>query len=310
VLAYAIFLRMRSSAWSLPDALARSAVVLLVGVAGAATLAWNQRSTPPLTPDRSQLTLLRAAHSRPWLSSGFVKGQLASREQVLSRIAFAAPGPNPRIALRVADLPPGRYAIETPTPAPPETLSMELGREAWPLMTWDATQGAAEVTLVSPVHSISVTSSLPESPSRMRLRWLGSVADAAGEPALRVTRYGRWLVYSLDPWSYVETGGFWTAGDRTTRVIVADETGRSDAFHLRLEAGASPVRVRLQRGGWSQGFDLGPGQRHSLTVPSSASHLPLSLHVNGQFRAADAFGDRADGRSLGIWAAITDTAGR
>lgn len=310
--AYAICRRSGRGAARHGSVVAGAAVSLVLAISVGASLAWTARDAQARTPDRSQAALLRTADSRGWLSSGIVHGTFVEREQVLSRIAFAAPGVEPRTLLRIADVPAGRYSIDASTAAPGESLSLEVGRDAWPLATWaPAVDGRAglELALVTPVHSIAVRSSVPAPVSRVRLRRLAGFPQALREPALRVTRYGQWLVYSLDRWSYVETGGLWIAGDRTSSIVVADVEGRSAGFELQLEAGPSPVRLEATRAAWTAEIDLAPGERRRLGVPQSDGPAPVALTVAGGFRAATAFGTRGDGRWLGVWLSLAEASG-
>lgn len=274
-------------------------------------LGWRIRGIQPWTPDVSQASLLRARARSSWLQNGLSReGRFVQRDEVLAGLAFEAPGFDNSTLLVVPDIPPGRYRIGVSGAAqdPRTRLTLELGRDAWPIWSWNAASAseAPDFVLVTPVHSLRVLGRPPQ-PRMLRVRLL---ADARGQStvaedvALRVTRYTRWLVYSLDRWTYMETGGFWTAGDRSARIVVAEVNGMSDAYALQLEAGPAAVQVRLRVGHHTQEVGLDAGHRTRVVVPAMSSPAPLDVAVRGGFDAASAFSNPADRRWLGVWVSI------
>ena len=240
--------------------------------------------------------------------------RLVTRDQIVTGVAFAAPGAGATL-LHVPDVPPGRYRVDVSGAIPDETLTLEAGREAWPIWSWKAgsPNDAPEFTLVTPVHSLRVIGS--STPARARQVRLFAVApfqatSSSNAVAIRVTRYGRWFVYSLDRWSHLETGGFWTTGHRTTQIVVADIDGMSASYALQLEAGPRDVAVRIGDARGVQDIALAAGQRTQVVVPAASVVAPLAISVQGGFDAASAFANRADRRRLGVWVSIASTNGR
>jgi hypothetical protein len=213
----------------------------------------------------------------------------------------ASPGAYSRTLLNVPWVPAGRYRIHVqPEPGSDgdTTLSLEVGRDAWPLWTWRASRvaEASESALVMPVHSVSVRG---EARSPRAATVLLQPGRQLGKPeprsvAERVTRYGRWLVYSLDRYSYMERGGFWCAGDRVSRVVVADVNGARDSYVLALEAGPAPVRAPITSVKAHHDVRLSAGERARLQMPADPEVAPVSLDRRRQLP-----GGRRVPRSIG-----------
>lgn len=283
---------------------------LVAWIAGGLGAAWSMRGVLPLTSDRSQAHLLRESFRSPWLRTAWSREGPTDRNRLLSRMAFAMRGSDASELLSVAEVPPGRYRIEASGVSSRSPVRLELGRDAWPSWSWDAAgPGAApEFVLVTPVHSLRVVGESPLPPA-LEVR---VVADARARPiatdetASRVTRYGRWLVYSLDSGSHMETGGFWAAADRATRLVISDVGGTSPAFALSLEAGPAGVVIQVRGPFGAEDRVIAAGARTRVDVPAAASPAPIEIAVQGGFEAGAAFANRADRRRLGVWVAVED----
>jgi hypothetical protein len=281
--------------------------------------------TDLLTPDRSQLALLHRTSAR-WRSSGFVAGTgLVERRDLISRLSFRAPGRDDSTLLFVPRVPAGSYRIsadtvggevdrnisDTVSGEVDPVLALELGRGAWPSWTWQAGRltDAPSFTLVLPLHSLTVRTTSAGARRGIRLQVRAPLSHHTSSSqfvAERVTRYGELLFYSLDTATFVETGGFWLAGDREARFLVADGDGSAIASTLRVEAGPSPVTLRVQiaAGSVDRLVSLSAAERTSIEIPRMVQPQVVSVRVEGGFSAAQAFQQPGDGRWLGAWATV------
>ena len=269
-------------------------------LAVASSAAWALRPTSARTTDRSQLALLQQS-ARPWLSTPWRRGRPAgSIDEVLRALAFESPGDrDPRIALHVPYPPAGRYQIEVTPPkdaSPGGLLALEAGgRGTAPLWSWavGAPELAPSLTTVMPVHSFRVTSSDVQDGAGVRVRLIplgreqvaSSVTDLVAE---QTARYGDTLVYLVDSALSVETGGFWLAGDRRTRMVVARLDGTASDVTLQFEAGTLPVTVQLARGAWHQTISIADRGRGSIDVPGAPRVELMELDVIGGERQRSA----------------------
>ncbi len=247
-----------------------------------ATGAWMLRGVDPLQSDRAQLELLQSS-PRAWLDTGFVSGRgVTSPDDVIGRLRFSAPADG-RLTFLAPRVPAGHYRliVDNAGAEGAMTLSLELGRNAWPLQTWTTNQPAPELNLSLPVHSIRVLadSARPTYPA-VRLQ-VDRVDRTSGHPtALHVTRYGSLDVYALDSAATMETGGFWLPASRRTAFVVTDVGGKAPSMVLTLES-ADAVTVQVSRGAWHQEQHLRAGARVEVVVPASDPLQALTFEVSG-----------------------------
>jgi hypothetical protein len=255
---------------------------IVIWITASATGAWMIRGVEPLQPDRGQLELLQSSPRR-WLDTGVLSGEgVTSPDTVLGRLRFAAPA-DERILFLGPRIPAGHYrlVLENITAEPPTTLSLELGRNAWPIETWTAATPTLEFSLALPVHSVRVVAdtAAPNLPD-VRLE-VNRVRRRSTLPtALHVTRYGSLDVYAFDSAPTMETGGFWIPGNRHVAVVVSDRDGNAPAMVVTLES-AESAAVRLARGPWQQEHSVRAGTRTQVRVPASAPLSALSFEISG-----------------------------
>jgi hypothetical protein len=254
---------------------------IVAWITASATGAWMIRAVDPLQRDRAQLELLQSSR-RAWLETGFTsRDGVIPASDVVTRLSFRAPADD-RVVFLAPRPPAGRYRliVDNPT-AKGATLSLELGRDAWPIRTFPENERVLEFTLALPVHSIRVVADRPgASPPIVRLE-VDRIQHRSTDPtALRVTRYGKLDVYALDSAPAMETGGFWIPIDRPTDLVVSDQDGNTPAIVLTLES-ETGATARVSRGGWRQDNYLSPGASSEIVVPGSETALPLRFDISG-----------------------------
>jgi hypothetical protein len=284
-----------------------ASIAVLVWMTSGAVAGWGWHGVVPWTPDRGQLRLLHAAPS-PTLALGLVgpSPQFVSRDTALSASKIAMPLMDTSTVLHVPFVPAGRYAIEvaSTTAAPTPILTLELGRNAWPFLEWSPQPGAGAVTfslatamyLVRVVADQAVKTSLPA----VRLQPMSVVASASSaDVALRATRYGTLVVYSLDSYSYPEPDGFWMAADRTGRVLVTDADARPISHLMTFEAGDAAAVVHVTRAAFSTMVTLAPHARERLVIADADQAAPVQFTVSGGSTLP-----AGDGRRLGVFVRV------
>lgn len=273
-----------------------ASTVTIVWLTTGASLALLRRDVPPWTADRGQLRLLQTAGSST-LDLG-IRGpapRVVSRDDALSSLGISmSTTETTPVLLHVPFVPAGRYQIgidsspATADTASSPTLTLELGREAAPFATWAAadTASAPSLSLAVPIWSIRVIASVPmrQLAGAVRLKPVLVSTPASSPPgiALRATRYGAIVVYSLDPYTYVEREGFWLAADRQGSVVVTDVDGRSVPHVLHLEGGPTAVMLTFERGSFTRTVALAPGASATVAIPEDPGRVtPLRFVVSG-----------------------------
>ncbi len=311
----------RTSAETTRSSWLTASTATIVWLTIGASVALLQREAPPWTPDRGQLRMLYAATS-PALSRGVhgpawheINGRAApahftTRDSALSSLSIATPaGHGTPTRLHVPFVPAGRYTIDVERPAsaidePPPRLSLELGRDAVPFTRWFATSTASAPTfsLAVPIWSVRVAADSAGAP--MRTVRLQPQVVTAPPPlvdgyALRATRYGNFVVYSMDPYSYVESNGFGLAADRQGRVIITDIEGRPAPYVLDVESGPVTATVTFERGAFKGAVSVMPGISERVSVPEEPGPVaPLRFTVSGGSWSRD-------GRRLGAFVRVS-----
>jgi hypothetical protein len=290
-----------------------ASTVTIVWLTSGASLALLWRDVPPWTPDRGQLRLLQTAGSST-LELG-IHGpapRFVSRDEALSSLGISMPTTETTpVLLHVPFVPAGRYQIgvdlsaATTDASSSPTLRLELGREAAPFAIWAASDSASapSFSLAVPIWSIRVLASEPTRRLAGAVRLTPVLVSAPSSPtpgiALRATRYGALVVYSLDPYTYVEREGFWLAADRQGSVVVADVDGRAVSHILHLEGGPAAVTLTVARGSFTRTVALAPGATERVAVPDDlGSVAPLRFVVSGNGAAS------GEGRRLGAFVRV------
>lgn len=262
-----------------------AAWTVVAGLMIAASLAWLIRPGVPMTSEQSQLALLRAA-PRAWLTTGYVAGEgLRTRSDILKRLRISAPAGGDAL-LRVPWVPAGRYQIQTRSnDGKKRSYQLAIGREAWPVSTWEDGDIGPPFTLPIPVHSVRVSSSTAGDAGPSAWLEVLDVYQGTDAPvAQRVTRYGAVDVYSLDADGMTETGGFWLSSDRDSRYVLASDHGQPLGVRMTFEAEIT-ARVRLARGEWRAETRVEPGRKATVLLPPAPADEVLTLHVDGPRQA-------------------------
>jgi hypothetical protein len=127
--------------------------------------------------------------------------------------------------------------------------------------------------------------------------WRASPAGA--RRAVSARRYGHVGIYAVSG-AYLEPDGLWTAGGRTSELVVQVPPGQRHAvFSLRAGPVATPVHVRA--GAFDLHADLPPGEACDLSVPVSPDGSALlSIDAGRSFRPSEMDPPSADRRLLGV----------
>lgn len=281
--------------------------VTVAWITAGLALGWWWRGMAPWTPDRGQQQLLYASVT-PALTVGLLgpSPQFVSRDRALSASSIALPLTGTPVALHMPFVPAGRYALDVavaPNTAAAAQLRLELGRDAATFAAWPAhdVTRAPTFSLALPTYLVRVVGDdVP--PPAVRLRPLSVVASPPiADVALRATRYGTLVVYALDSYSYPERDGFWLAGDRTGRVLIADLNGRAVSHVMTFAAHDAAVVVHLEQGTFRRTVTVAPHTTERLLVEEDGDNIvaPLGFTVSGSASVR-----AGDGRRLGVFVGV------
>ncbi|MGE0363909.1 MAG: hypothetical protein AB7H93_08520 [Vicinamibacterales bacterium] len=276
-------------------------LVILVAAAVAAGTGWRLTGRTPWTTDGAALALVQGvADGRGGVGVGLDSWRPRPVGALIGGLRLRTPESvplQPPMWLYLPNVPAGRYAVgvAASSGAAP-TLRLELGRDAWPFTEWTGSPPPPSITLHTAVHSVRV---IGEAPAGTAV-WLephGVGPGASREQARRVTRYGDTAVYSMDDDSYVDPGGIWTGGNRTTRLLVAPPDHRP--IEVTVEAGPVPVEVTLPAHAALGALAANERRVVPLGQAGPAGVIDLRVAVRGGFPAA-ALGAPSDSRTFGV----------
>lgn len=276
----------------------------LVALAAAAEIGWWMRGVTPWTTARSQdalferLAAVGHALAGPW-------PRLLGSDDLARRIALRTPETMAASAwgLYVPNVPAGTYRMHASRgPGGTAPVAVELGRDAWPYVTWSSGDEGPTFTLVTAVHSVRVPAVNP-GPKDLWIEPLGAPRATTLPAARRVTRMGELDVYGVDDSSYPEPDGLWLGGDRPSAVVIAGTRPRMVSATFR--AGPVPVSVDVVRNGERTTVDLAAEMSKTLTLGrvDAAAPLLVELTTRGAFPAR--LLQPGDSRTLGAWMGLT-----
>jgi hypothetical protein len=290
--------------------------LISVAVMIALTAVWKIDDVPEVTPETSQLNLLRSYNPRlrP-LGVSFNPFAIQSAERVLSALAISTPTRRPapqRMLLSVPSvIPAGRYELRPKKNVlrSGSNAKLFIGDSPRPAMTWDLSEalesGGLELNTSVDVGSIAVegdeqslrTGGLALHPKQLISR--GTLVST--EVAQRAERYGPALVYFFDDGEYLEEAGFWSRGSAKSSVAVTSVTGAPVTLFLRN----APVRntVSLAIGDRQQVLELAPREERTLPLQLSGNHATELIHLVSKagFRPSEVEHGSTDARFLGVW---------
>jgi hypothetical protein len=134
---------------------------------------------------------------------------------------------------------------------------------------------------------------------------LAAPSDSAGV-ARHAVRYGESNAFFLDDNSYPEPSGFWVAGGRATRVVIAPDRPGA-VMPLWLRNGAAANAVTVETGGWHDSVRLLPGEQRRVDVPFTAGHASRQVRIRSTatFRPSSVDPNSHDTRLLGVFVRLT-----
>lgn len=278
----------------------------LFALTASATAGWSLRGVTPWTPARAQLALLARLATTDVGVTG-PRPRLIDADDLARRLTLRTPETAPGGGdwqLYLPEVPAGVYRLRTSRP-PSEShpLTVELGRDAWPYLTWTTSGTAPSLRLATAVHSIRVPNRTAVEGQTTWLEPLEAPRATPLPPARRVTRFGDIDVYGLDDSSYPEPDGVWLGGNRTSSLVLSASGPRM--LMATLTAGPAPVAVDVTRGDERHTVDLAAGVTQVVPLGPVGPDAPmlLGLTTRGGFPAR--LLREGDGRTLGAWLAVS-----
>jgi hypothetical protein len=277
------------------------------------TLAWEVDGARPLTPATSEAGLLRGAAPFRTTAYDFNARRFEESGALLSRARIAPaqrrPDPPP-VLLAARDVPAGTYELRVPSnPTPGGVLVLRVGDTGLPFLTVSAPDAQSRPASF-PVRLPTAVRSLRIEGDEAATRSISAVSLALVEwpagrdfgerhaVARRAARYGPFEAFFLDDNAYPEPEGFWIAGGRAARMVVASQPGQLD---LLLRNSPVENRVSLDLDGTVQEFTLQPGEERIVTLPARRREAVLRIRAERGFRPSAEQPGNADQRYLGCW---------
>lgn len=285
-----------------------------VAVMLATTITWAERERAVLSPNSSQMWLLRR-----WTPSvlprlvqlnpvrGLAVAQLPARLSLGTSIrGRLRPSNDPLLV--IPELPAGDYDVFIDGRALLSgTAVVRLGRQDLPLETWlldGRSAGFSGLVLHVPIdaHSITVTGDDAARAAIRRMtvtpRLLAGRHDLP--TALRAARYGPVAVYALDDNAYMEPGAQWVRGEATAAFVVQGDPGVTPV--MRLQAGPVDNVITLTAGDWRRQVRLDRGQSADVPLPTQAqAPTAISVASSTGFRPSEQTPGNEDVRWLGVY---------
>ena len=138
-----------------------------------------------------------------------------------------------------------------------------------------------------------------------------SVVPRTGRPAISNIRQvelidneaGRYAIH-VDDNIFAERTGFWVRGGHASSLHVTPRG--ASTLRVTVRNGAMPGPVVLDVGGRGEVVELGPRQRHEITLPLAENTLavPLTIEAANGFRPSEQDTESRDRRFLGCWVTL------
>lgn len=293
------------------------AVMPMLGVAGA----WRVDGRGGVSVARSEAGLLRQLSRHDRWSWDFDQRQLLSADALRARLTIRSDDQRPRSSpshvLSAHAVPPGHYRVLVDArPGAAGTLTLRVGDTSLPFLTLaaaagDDADGTAMRTLVLPVGARSLVIQADAAASRSvvsaRLqpiepdhRASSTPGAASGSQASRAARYPTADTFFLDDNAYPEPTGFWIAGGRRARLVIARG---SSPLHLFVRNAAVENTVTIEMDGTRQDMTLAAGEERELPMTSPLGSTISTLRVTSAsgFRPSQLEPGNKDLRYLGCW---------
>ncbi len=278
-------------------------VALAVGVAS--TAGWRLAGADGMSPLAAQLALLQA----------YDPARFPLRIGAPARLALEAPKGRPvadGVLLALGPLPAGTYRVEPASPASMQgTMTVRVGRDTRPLVTWNLDGKDAEV-LELPAGASFLTIEGDEK-ARATLPGLALRPVTLVRPELRASTrlarhaaaYGPVTVYALDDWAWLEEPGLWVRGGVEVPLVFAKSGARR--LEVQLRNGPLPNVVVVDGGTWRLDLQLAPRETRAIDVPlwETSSAALVRVKAERGFRPSETVPGNRDDRYLGVWLEVS-----
>jgi hypothetical protein len=281
-----------------------------LGVMAAFSASWAIDGRRPLTPDTGGLAIVRALSPRAHAAYDFRSHRFLTPADALPAIRLRSSSRRPASRepaplLSIQHVPAGTYRIHTIFAKEASgTVSLRVGETfPLPLSAWRVDDRAAhDVRVPVAVRSFVVDGDANALQSVGAVE-LEATARAVSTPvqgaAFRAVQYGSSRVYFMDENAFPEPQGFWVAGGRTARLIIAAEN-RPQELLVRN----SPVEnlVNLEVDGVHHEIRLAPGEETLIPLQRApGGDAVLVVESSRGFRPSREDPANGDSRYLGCW---------
>lgn len=296
-----------------------AAVIVLLAVMPMLVLAigWRIEGKDGLSPARSESALLRQLSEGDRWSWDFEQWRFLSADALRARLSIRSdeqrPRSSPTHVLSAHTVPPGHYrVVADASPGAQGQLTVRVGDRSEPFLSVPAAAAdgsdrtdAPTLTLPVGVRSLAIEADTAAARSVVSARLQPLPFDDGATPtgetarvlASRAARYPSAAAFFIDDNAYAEPTGFWIAGGRRARIVIA-----RDRPQLTLFIRNAPVEnvVTIETDGIRQELVLAGGEERELPFNGRSLSMVRVTSASG-FRPSQVEPGNKDLRYLGCW---------
>ena len=305
-----------ASAWTAATVIVLFAVMPMLVLA----IVWRIEGKDGLSPARSESGLLRQLSKGDRRSWDFEQWRLLPADALRARLSIRSdeqrPRSSPTHVLSAHTVPPGRYRVVADMrPGVGGQLTVRVGERSEPFLSVAAAAadgsdrtGVPILTLPVGVRTLAIEADTTAARSVVSARLqplprddgAAPTGETAGILASRAARYPSAAAFFVDDNAYAEPTGFWIAGGRRARVVIARDHPR-----LTLFIRNAPVenRVTVEMDGAQHELVLAAGEERELPLANSTGGTLSMVSVTSVsgFRPSQVEPGNKDLRYLGCW---------
>jgi hypothetical protein len=194
-----------------------------------------------------------------------------------------------------------------------QVVGLQIGRTGDVLQQWTVGARRGErwsvefsIPVDAPFVGLRGSAELEQAIERLRFVPVSIVnsSDRLRAPAvIAASQSGPAHVFYYDTNAFPERGGFWVAGERSTRVTLSRPPSE-EPLVLRVHSGPVPNRLHIAKFGWRDTRALQPEAPALIEVPVEENILTLEFTAEQAFVPRRRDPSSTDTRGLGVWVEV------
>jgi hypothetical protein len=314
-----LVVRIDRRARSVESVIASAALVLGCAAMLATSVVWTMHASARVTIPVAQMDALRRV-----VAGGTAVFDLTARRRLrgadastmlidlpVRRAGRGSPRGPGRPLAALPMVPAGSYLLTTTRHGGGEGLLMVgVGNDQFAIVTQPlaAFDGGLRIALPAGARALTIRGDevARDALDAIRMRPLDlHVAAGTRDLARRAVRYGAVVAFFVDDRAFAEPSGFWVAGGRETRLVLAPDNQHGPVPLLLRNA---PVEntVTLEYGGRREAIALAPGEERRIEVPLDPARgaAVLGISASAGFRPSEVDPNSRDTRMLGVYVRV------